>query len=155
MEIRRATERDAAAIRGLIDLYVPDGTLLPRTEEFIASHAGHFVVAVRAGRVIGCAHLDEYAPSLAELRSLAVAPDARGTGVGRALVAAVEDLARRRGYATLFAVSNDEEFFAKYGFFSRHIPELDRERSEVSKYKGVYAKDMGTGNGGRGTGADR
>jgi len=143
MELRRATERDAAAIRALIDLYVPDGTLLPRTDEFIASHADHFVVAVRGGRVIGCAHLDEYAPSLAELRSLAVAPDAQGMGVGRALVAAVEDLARRRGYATLFAVSNDEEFFAKYEFFPRHIPELDRERSEVSRYKGVYAKDMG------------
>jgi len=39
-------------------------------------------------------------------------------------------------------VSNDEEFFRKYGFLPRYIPELDRERSEVSKYKGVYAKDM-------------
>jgi len=142
MEIRRATERDAPAIRALIDLYVADGTLLPRTAEFIASHAGHFVVAVRGDRVVGCAHLDEYAPSLAELRSLAVAPDAQGSGVGRALVAAVEDLARRRGYGTVFAVSNDEEFFAKHGFFPRHIPELDCERSEVSKYKGVYAKDI-------------
>ena len=142
MEIRRATERDAPAIRALIDLYVADGTLLPRTEEFIAAHADHFIVAVRGGRVVGCVHLDEYAPSLAELRSLAVAPDAQGMGVGRSLVAAVEDLARRRGYRTVFAVSNDEEFFGKYGFFPRHIPELDRERSEVSKYKGVYAKDM-------------
>jgi len=80
--------------------------------------------------------------NLAELRSLAVAPDAQGMGVGRSLVAAVEDLARRRGYRTVFAVSNDEEFFGKYGFLPRHIPELDRERSEVSKYKGVYAKDV-------------
>jgi amino-acid N-acetyltransferase len=142
MEIRRATERDAAAIRALIDLYVADGTLLPRSEEFIATHADHFIVAVRNGRVVGCAHLDEYAPSLAELRSLAVAPDAQGLGVGRSLVAGVEDLARRRGLRTLFAVSNDEEFFAKHGFFPRYIPELDRERSEVSKYKGVYAKDI-------------
>ena len=47
--------------------------------------------------------------------------------------------------ATLFAVSNDETFFNKFGFASRHIPELDRERSEVSKYKGVYAKDLSDG----------
>jgi len=147
MNIRRATERDAAAIRALIDLYVADGTLLPRSEEFIASQAPHFVVAVRGTRVIGCAHLDEYAPSLAELRSLAVAPDTQGMGVGRALVAAVEELARRRGYGTVFAVSNDEEFFRKYGFLPRHIPELDRERSEESRYKGVYAKDMVAGSG--------
>ena len=140
--IRRATERDAGAIRALIDLYVPSGTLLPRTEEFIAGHADHFLVATRGARVVGCVHLDEYSPSLAELRSLAVSPDAQGGGVGRALVAATERLARRRGFTTLFAVSNDEEFFRKHGFLPRHIPELDRERSEVSKFKGVYAKDL-------------
>jgi N-acetylglutamate synthase-like GNAT family acetyltransferase len=37
-------------------------------------------------------------------------------------VAGTERLARRRGYATLFAVSNDEEFFGKHGFHLRHIP---------------------------------
>ena len=74
MQIRRATERDAPAIRALIDLYVADGTLLPRTEGFIASHADHFIVAIQGTRVVGCVHLDEYAPSLAELRSLSVAP---------------------------------------------------------------------------------
>jgi N-acetylglutamate synthase-like GNAT family acetyltransferase len=62
--------------------------------------------------------------------------------VGRSLVHATEELARQRGCATLFAVSNDEAFFNKFGFFARHIPELDRERSEVSRYKGVFAKDL-------------
>lgn len=143
LHTRRATPADAAAIRELIDLYVADGTLLPRTEEFIALHAGHFIVAVGdERRIVGCVHLDEYAPSIAELRSLAVAPGAQGKGVGRALVDATVDLARRRGYATLFAVSNDEAFFRRFGFEPRHIPELDRERSEVSRYKGVYARDV-------------
>jgi amino-acid N-acetyltransferase len=143
MRIRPATEADAAAIRALIDLYVASGTLLPRTEAFIAAHAPDFVVA-DAGEagLVGCAHLDEYAPSLAELRSLAVAPSAQGAGVGSALVAGIERLARIRGHATLFAVSNDEAYFRKHGFTSRHIPELDVERSEVSKFKGVYAKDL-------------
>lgn len=142
MQIRRATPQDAAAIRALIDRYVPSGTLLPRSEEFVVMHAHEFLVAEHEGRVVGCVHLDEYAPSLAELRSLAVDPDAQGGGVGRALVQGTEAFARRRGYATLFAVSNDEAFFNKYGFTARHIPELDRERSEVSRYKGVFAKDL-------------
>ena len=133
---------DAPAIRALIDRYTGDGTLLPRSDDFIASHCDHFLVAEEAGELVGCVHLDEYAPSLSELRSLAVRPDTKGKGVGRALVQATESLARRRGAATLFAVSNDEEFFAKFGFSARHIPELDRERSEVSRYKGVYAKDL-------------
>ena len=142
MNIRRAHPADAHEIRMLIDQYVADGTLLPRSEEFIATQAHHFIVAEEDGHLIGCVHLDEYAPSLSELRSLAVAAGARGRGVGRALVHATEDLARRRNVATLFAVSNDEEFFARFGFANRHIPELDRERSEVSRYKGVFAKDL-------------
>jgi N-acetylglutamate synthase and related acetyltransferases len=140
---RRATAHDAIAIRTLIDTYVSDGTLLPRSEEFISSHAHNFIVAEENGRVVGCVHLDEYAPSLSELRSLAVARDGQGKGIGRALVVATEALARQRGSATLFAVSNDEAFFRRFGFEPRHIPELDRERSEVSRYKGVFAKDLG------------
>lgn len=143
MRTRKATPFDAAEIKRLIDLYVASGTLLPRSEEFIASNAQHFIVAVGDERhIVGCVHLDEYAPSLAELRSLAVAPDTQGKGVGRVLVDGTERFARRRGYATLFAVSNDEAFFRRFGFEPRYIPELDRERSEVSKYKGVYAKDL-------------
>ncbi len=142
IQIRPATARDVSAVRALIDRYVPDGTLLPRSEEFIDMHAHDFLVAMRDGHVVGCVHLDEYAPSLAELRSLAVDPAAQGSGVGRALVLGTEELARRRGFATLFAVSNDEEFFRKHGFAVRYIPELDKERSEVSRYKGVYAKDL-------------
>lgn len=140
--VRRATPSDAASIKALIDRYVPNGTLLPRTEEFVSLYAHEFIVAIAANRIVGCVHLDEYAPSLAELRSLAVDESWQGGGVGRALVSATENLARARGYSTLFAVSNDEKFFIKFGFEFRDIPELNRERSEVSRFKGVYAKDL-------------
>ena len=143
MRIRAAVPTDAPAIRALIEQYVGDGTLLPRPESYIAMNAHHFLVAEEDARLIGCVHLDEYAPSLAELRSLAVEGAAKGRGVGRALVLATEALAAQRGCATLFAVSNDEAFFDRFGFRARHIPELDRERSEVSRYKGVFAKDLG------------
>ena len=140
--IRAGTRRDADAIVRLIALNVPSGELLPRSPEFVASHADHFIVAIQGGRIIGCVHLDEYAPSLAEVRSLAVAPEAQGLGVGSALVAGLERLATVRGYRTVFAVSNNEEFFLRKGYRVRHIPELDRERSAVSRYKGIFAKDL-------------
>lgn len=142
---RKASAADAASISALIDLYVPSGTLLPRSEEFVVMHAHEFIVVEQDGAVVGCVHLDEYSPSLAELRSLAVASGSQGAGIGKGLVAATEKFARDRGYATLFAVSNDTEFFARYGFARRNIPELDLERSEVSKYKGVFAKDLPSG----------
>ena len=143
VSIRRATGGDAAAIKALIDRYVESGALLPRTVGFIADHAHDFSVAVDdRGAIIGCVHLEEYAPSLAEIRSLTVAPDSQRHGVGRALVTAAERLARIRSYATVFAVSNIGPFFTGLGYRQRHIPELNRERSAISKFKGVYAKDM-------------
>ena len=141
--VRRAHIRDATAISELIGLYVADGTLLPRTPEFIAERIIDFLVSEEDGRVVGCVHLDEYSPSLVEVRSLAVDPGYQGRGIGIALVEAAETLARAREYATVFAVSRNEEFFRARGYDIRHIPELDRERSEVSRYKGVYAKDLG------------
>lgn len=139
---RTATALDAPTIKALIDRYVPSGELLPRTEAFIREHAADFLVAVHHGRVVGCVHLDEYAPSLAEVRSLAVDPAYQGSGIGAALVEALERLARARGFRTLFAVSNTDAFFHRLGYVDRHIPELNRERSEVSRFKGVYAKDL-------------
>jgi amino-acid N-acetyltransferase len=140
--VRSATAGDAADIVALIDLNVPSGELLPRSSDFVQLHSDHFLVAEHGGRIVGCVHLDEYAPSLAEVRSLAVAPDAQGMGVGVGLVNALERLARMRGYTTVFAVSNSGEFFRRRGYDERHIPELDRERSSVSRYKGVHAKDL-------------
>ena len=140
--IRRARPADAASVVALIQQHVSSGTLLPRSADFVAERALDFLVADDGGRVVGCVHLDEYSPSVAEVRSLAVDGAHQGRGVGAALVRAAEALARVRQYATLFAVSNNDAFFRSRGYEPRDIPELDRERSEVSRFKGVYAKDV-------------
>jgi N-acetylglutamate synthase-like GNAT family acetyltransferase len=140
--IRPAHRGQAEEISALIGLYVPSGTLLPRTPEFLAEQAEHILVAVAGGRVVGCVHLEEYAPSLAEIRSVAVSPAAQGAGVGAALVQAAEALARQRDIGLVFAVSNNDAFFRGQGYEPREIPELNRERSAVSRFKGVYAKEL-------------
>lgn len=141
--IRRARASDAPAISHLIQQHVASGTLLPRTVEFVAEHAIDFLVATVGDRVVGCVHLDEYSPSLAEVRSIVVDKPHQQRGVGVALVNAVEALAQAREYRTVFAVSNNDSFFRSRGYQPREIPELSRERSEVTKFKGVYAKDLG------------
>jgi N-acetylglutamate synthase-like GNAT family acetyltransferase len=140
--IRRAHASDAARIAALIDQHVASGTLLPRTPEFIAERAIDYLVATVDGRVVGCVHLEEYSPSLAEVRSIVVDAPYQGRGVGAALVTAVERLAKTREYRTVFAVSNNDAFFRSRGYAPREIPELSRERSEVTRFKGVYAKDL-------------
>jgi amino-acid N-acetyltransferase len=141
--IRRARASDAAAIAALIQQHVASGTLLPRAPEFIAERAIDFLVATVDSRVVGCVHLEEYSPSLAEVRSIVVDAEYQRRGAGVALLNAVEGLARTREYRTLFAVSNNDAFFRSRGYVPREIPELSRERSEVTRFKGVYAKDLG------------
>ena len=49
------------------------------------------------GRIVGCGSNVPLTPQLTELRSLAVAPEYRGTGLGRRLVEALVDQARDDG----------------------------------------------------------
>lgn len=59
---------------------------------------GAFLVAESDGRIIGCVGLKRFAPGTAEMKRLYVGPAFRGLDAGRALVAAVIDLAREQGY---------------------------------------------------------
>jgi amino-acid N-acetyltransferase len=122
MRARTARMGDAAAVHRVIAHYAGEGLLLPRTEAEIREHIRRFLVLVekRNGeeRVLGCVALEPYGPELAEVRSLAVAPDARGQGynVGDRLMKAALETARRRKIARLFAVTHRPEFFSRYGF---------------------------------------
>ena len=106
----------------MIAHYAGEGLLLPRTEDEIRKHISHFLVLVEKRneeeKLLGCVALEPYGADLAEIRSLAVAPDARGHGynIGDRLIKAAMDTARRRKIARLFAVTHRPEFFSRYGF---------------------------------------
>ena len=132
MRARTARISDAAAVHRLIAHYAGEGLLLPRTETEIREHIARFLVLVekhgKQEKVLGCVALEPYGPDLSEIRSLAVAPEARGQGrnVGDRLMKAAMDAARRRKIARLFAVTHRPEFFSRYGFVSgprRIVPE--------------------------------
>jgi amino-acid N-acetyltransferase len=53
---------------------------------------------------------------LAEIKSLAVAENKKGSGIGKALVLAVADEARSLGLPKLFALTLKPDFFKKLGF---------------------------------------
>lgn len=122
MRARKARMSDASAVHRVIAHYAGEGLLLPRTEAEIREHIARFLVLVekRNGeeKVLGCVALEPYGPDLAEIRSLAVAPEARGHGrnVGDRLMNAAMATARRRKIARLFAVTHRPDFFSRYGF---------------------------------------
>jgi len=128
VRIRRARLDDAralAAVRRAAVLAVPPGVharadlaawaSLPALYDRWAMAAGGetLLAAERGGRVAGFAGLRG-----GELTALFVAPRHAGRGVGSALVAAVERLARRRGVRRLLAVAaaSAAPFYRAHGF---------------------------------------
>jgi N-acetylglutamate synthase-like GNAT family acetyltransferase len=114
--VHGARASDVTAIVGLIDGYAGVGVMLPRSAESVLLTLADFVVAEIAGRAVGCGALKEYSPSLAEVASLAVAADAHGQGVGRAIVSRLEGLAATRGIGELFALTLTPTFFESIGY---------------------------------------
>ena len=114
--IRTATPADAPALYALIASHQSEGHLLPRTLDELTVHAGRFVVAVRARRIIGCAELAPLSAQVAEVRSLAVDASARGGRVGVAIVDELRRRARREGFEKLCAFTHAPGYFIHMGF---------------------------------------
>ena len=101
-----------------------------------ADGQGEVLAAVDAGQLVGTVMLQAWpagqmarGPGEAEIRALAVAPHARGRGVGAALVTAVIERAARRGVRHLVLLTLPEmraahHLYTQAGF--RRLPDRDR-----------------------------
>lgn len=115
--VRRARPQDAAAISRLNNTFADEGQMLKRSPEVISLAIDDYVVVQNlAGELLACGALKEYSPSVAEVAAIAVSREAHGKGLGRAIVSAVEDLARKRGIYDVFALTLQPEFFAAIGY---------------------------------------
>lgn len=115
--VRPARVADMRQVEPLINGFAAQQLMLPKTLEQLNRHFREFVVAADAeGRVYGCAALRVYTPQLAEVVSLAVDEAAHGLGLGRQLVHALEEEARKLGIGTVFALTLQEVFFHRIGY---------------------------------------
>ncbi len=124
IQTRNAVLPDADSIDAIIQPYADEGTLLPRTRAELAENIRDFIIAEENGRVIGCGALHLYGLHLAEIRSIAVTPDAKGLGAGRALVEALMDEARRHCVTCVCLFTRTPSFFAHLGFETASRAEL-------------------------------
>lgn len=87
-----------------------DGTPV-RPEQFAPPHGAFLVAFTADGEPVGCvgwrSHGDD--GTLAELKRMYTAPAVRGRGVGRALLAAVEDSARAHGRTRMILETGDRQ----------------------------------------------
>lgn len=115
--VRRARLEDVEPIVRLVGAFADEALMLRRTPAMVELTIDDYVVGVDPwGRVVACGALKEYSPSVAEVAAIAVSRDVHGQGVGRAIVAAVEALAVKRGTFDVFALTLQPAFFAAIGY---------------------------------------
>ena len=90
----------AAAVAELAERY--EGEQDPAVEpDTLVPPRGAFLVASVDRDPVGCGGVRVLSPGVAEIKRMYVAPEARGLGVGRALLGGLEDAARGLGCAAL------------------------------------------------------
>jgi putative acetyltransferase len=103
--------------------------------DFEAPH-GAFVVGWEDGEPVACGGVCRYDDTTAEIRRMYVAPSARGRGLSRLVLAALEDEARELGYDLVRLETGDQQpeaikLYASSGFqpIPRYGPFVDDPRS--------------------------
>lgn len=114
--VRPARTGDVRGIRALVDAYAAERRLLSKATVTLFEQVQEFLVAEQAGEVVGCGALHVMWEDLGEIRTLAVQPDRRGSGLGGILLELLVDRARALGISRLFCLTFETEFFAQHGF---------------------------------------
>jgi amino-acid N-acetyltransferase len=137
--VHSATRADVDQIWDLVSAYAAEGLMLPRTLDQVAMNIDNYVIASNGGRVLACASLEEYSPSLAEVSSVAVARSEHGRGLGTDVVLGVERLARARDIAEIFALSLSDRFFLSLDYSPVSI---SRYPEKLARYERMMARGI-------------
>jgi amino-acid N-acetyltransferase len=116
MQIRPARTSDIKGIRQLIDSYAPQGRLLSKETVTLYESVQEFTVAVEGDKVVGCGALHVLWEDLAEVRTVAVAENLRGKGVGHQILDSIVARAQAIGVKRIFCLTFETKFFGRHGF---------------------------------------
>lgn len=96
-----------------------------------------FIVARAEGRVVGCAGIEVYGEH-ALLRSVAIRTEARGKGLGDALVKRTIALAKERGATALYLLTTTAEgYFPRFGFLNVARTEVPSSLHSSAEFQGA------------------
>lgn len=113
---RSACRDDVTELAEFIQPFVAEGRLLPRTIDEIEELIDSGFVAEWEGRLVGFAALEIYSKKLAEIRSLAVAHELHGRGIGKKLIEACVARAKEKHVFEVMAITSNEGIFLSSGF---------------------------------------
>ncbi|PPG37432.1 GNAT family N-acetyltransferase [Pseudoclavibacter sp. RFBA6] len=126
-------EADAVAFRTLNEEWITthfaledaDRAVLADPQHAIVDQGGTVLIARAGEQRVGCVALLRIGDGVAELVKMSVAPEARGSGIGRMLITAAIDHAREQGITKLMLESNQSlapavRLYESVGF--QHVP---------------------------------
>lgn len=116
VRIRRARTSDVRVIRSFVDVYADERILLSKPTVTLYEDVQEFWVGELHERVVGCGALHVMWEDLAEVRTLAVTPELRRTGLGHLLLERLLDSARELGVRKVFCLTFEVGFFVGHGF---------------------------------------
>jgi amino-acid N-acetyltransferase len=114
--IRPANPADVPQIEALIEPFVAEKKLLPRTLQELTDLTRNGFVALAGNQLIGFSSVDVYSRKLAEIVCLAVAGNYQRSGIGRRLVRQCIRRAQELGVLELMAISASDAFLKECGF---------------------------------------
>ena len=114
--IRKPRLTEIAEIKRLLDGAAEEGAVLRRPLMELYESVRDFYTYVDEQGVGGCCALHIDMVDLAEIRSLVVRPDIRGSGVGKMLLTACMEEARGLNIARVYCLTRNPDFFGAHGF---------------------------------------
>jgi amino-acid N-acetyltransferase len=114
--LRKAKTKDVPQIVQLINHYAGKGEMLSRSQSQVFNALRDYVVIEENGRLVGCGALHVVWNDIAEIRSLAIAPECVGQGLGKRIVEYLVEDARGLELPRVFILTYKPDFFAKLKF---------------------------------------
>lgn len=116
MNIRKAVMSDVDTIYKLIEHYAQEGKLLARTRTSLCENLQSMFVVAEEDEILAVAGLHILWEDLAEIRSLVVAPNHAGKGIGKQLVNHIVEEAAKLEISKLLSLTYQVDFFKSCGF---------------------------------------
>jgi amino-acid N-acetyltransferase len=126
-QVERAKIPDVPQIHKLINDYARNGEMLARPLSELYEDIRDFLIIREGDRVVACGALHVCWSDLAEIRSVAVANDRKGQGLGARLVETCLKEAEELGIQTVFCFTYHPDFFKKHHFVDVDKMELPRK----------------------------
>lgn len=116
MIYRKAIFADIEQIYEAVNGYAKDGVMLARSRNTLYETLRDMYVAEEDGRILGAGGLHIIWNELAEVRTMAVLPEAVGRGIGRKIVELLMEEGKTLGVKEVFTLTYKPGFFSKLGF---------------------------------------